>query len=308
MRPSWKGVFPAVTTQFHRDGSLDLEATARHIEVLIDSGVSGLVMLGSLGENVQLSPDEKRQVMKTALEASAGRVPVLSGVAECSTATACQYARDMERIGADGIMVLPAMVYRADRAETLHHFRSVARASGLPIIVYNNPLAYTVDVTPEMFAELADEPTLVAVKESSGNPRRITDIINTVGDRYILFGGVDDLILETAILGAEGWIAGMGLAFPKENQYLWDLMMAGEWEKAREIYRWYTPLLHLDIPIKFVQYIKLAIQEAGLGAEWVRAPRLPLEGTEREEVLGIIRRGIETRPHVPARRTAGEAA
>jgi dihydrodipicolinate synthase/N-acetylneuraminate lyase len=296
MRPNWKGVFPAVTTQFHRDESLDLEATARHIEALIDSGVSGLVMLGSLGENVQLLPDEKRRVMKMALEVSGGRVPVLSGVAECSTAMACQYARDMERIGAGGIMVLPAMVYRADAGEAMNHFRTVARASGLPIIVYNNPLAYTVDVTPEMFAELADEPTLVAIKESSGNVRRITDIINTVGDRYILFGGVDDLILESAILGAEGWIAGVGLAFPKENQYLWDLMMAGEWGKAREVYRWFTPLLHLDIPVKFVQYIKLAIQEVGLGAEWVRAPRLTLAGSEREEVLRIIRRGLETRP------------
>ncbi len=304
MRPNWKGVFPAVTTQLHKDESLNLEATARHIEALIDSGISGLVMLGSLGENVQLEPEEKRLVMKTAIEASAGRIPVLSGVAECSTAMACRYARDMERMGADGIMVLPAMVYKCDPAETLNHFRTVAQASGLPIIVYNNPLAYSVDVTPEMFVELADEPTLVAIKESSGNVRRITDIINTVGDRYILFGGVDDLILESALLGAEGWIAGMGLAFPRENQYLWDLMMAGRWEKAREIYRWYTPLLHLDISLKFVQYIKLAIQEVGLGAEWVRAPRLPLSGAEREDVLRIIRHGAESRPAIPARSIA----
>jgi dihydrodipicolinate synthase/N-acetylneuraminate lyase len=302
MRPNWKGVFPALTTQFHRDESLDLEATARHIEALIDSGVSGLVMLGSLGENVQLEPDEKRQVMRAALEVSAGRVPVLSGVAECSTAMAVRYARDMERLGADGIMLLPAMVYKSDPAETIHHFRTVARATGLPIIVYNNPVAYTVDITPEMFRELADVPNLVAIKESSGNVRRITDLINTVGDRYILFGGVDDLILESALLGADGWIAGVGLAFPKENQYLWDLMMAGRWEEARAIYRWFTPLLHLDIPVKFVQYIKLAIHEAGLGEEWVRAPRLPLEGAEREEVLRIIRQGTETRPAIPARK------
>ena len=302
MRPNWKGVFPALTTQFHKDESLDLEATARHIEALINSGVSGLVMLGSLGENVQLEPDEKRQVMRAALEVSAGRVPVLSGVAECSTAMAVRYARDMERLGADGIMLLPAMVYKSDPAETIHHFRTVARATGLPIIVYNNPVAYTVDITPEMFRELADVPNLVAIKESSGNVRRITDLINTVGDRYILFGGVDDLILESALLGADGWIAGVGLAFPKENQYLWDLMMAGRWEEARAIYRWFTPLLHLDIPVKFVQYIKLAIHEAGLGEEWVRAPRLPLEGAEREEVLRIIRQGTETRPAIPARK------
>lgn len=299
MRVSWSGVFPAVTTQFGEDESLDLDATARHLEALIASGVQGLIMLGSLGENVTLEPGEKRQVMEMALRVSHGRVPILSGVAECSTAAACAYARDMERLGADGLMVLPAMVYRSDPRETVAHFRTVARASGLPIIVYNNPIAYNVDITPPMFAELADEATLVALKESSGDVRRITDIINTVGDRYTIFVGVDDLILESALLGAQGWVAGVGLAFPRENQYLWDLAMSGQWEKAREVYRWYMPLLHLDIGPRFIQYIKLAIQECGLGAEWVRAPRLPLHGAEREEVLRIIRRGIETRPTVP---------
>ena len=302
MKPNWKGVFPAVTTQLKKDQSLDLDATARHIEVLIDSGVSGLIMLGSLGENTALEPEEKRRVMEVALKTSRGRVPVLSGVAECSTASACRYARDMEKLGANGLMVLPAMVYKSDARETLAHFRSVARASGLPIICYNNPIAYTVDITPEMFAELADEKSLVAIKESSGNVRRITDLFNTVGDRYIIFTGVDDLALESALLGAHGWIAGVGLAFPRENQRLWDLASSGQWEKARELYRWYTPLLHLDIPIKFVQYIKLAIQECGLGAEWVRAPRLPLEGREREEILKIIHKGIEKRPAVSSLR------
>ena len=296
----WKGVFPAVTTQFKQDQSLDLEATARHLEVLLDSGISGLVMLGSLGENAALEPDEKRQIMRMAVEVSRSRVPVLSGVAENSTAAACRYARDMESLGADGIMLLPAMVYKADARETMTHFRAVADASGLPIICYNNPLAYSVDITPEMFAELADEPKFVAIKESSGNVRRITDIHNLLGDRYTLFTGVDDLALESILLGAEGWIAGVGLAFPRENQYLWELATSGQWEAAREIYRWYMPLLHLDIPIKFVQYIKLALQECGLGAEWVRAPRLPLEGAEREHILGIIRHGLETRPHIPA--------
>jgi dihydrodipicolinate synthase/N-acetylneuraminate lyase len=296
MKSRWKGVFPAVTTQMKRDQTLDLDATARHLEVLIDSGVAGLIMLGSLGENTALEPEEKRRVTQTAIEASHGRVPVLSGVAECSTAAACRYARDMERLGADGLMVLPAMVYKADPGETMAHFRAVARSTDLPIICYNNPIAYTVDITPEMFAELADEPTLVAIKESSGNVRRITDIINIVGDRYTLFTGVDDLALESVLLGAEGWIAGVGLAFPRENQYLWDLAMRGKWEEARTLYRWYMPLLHLDIPVKFVQYIKLAMQECGLGSEWVRAPRLPLEGEERAAVLKIIRHGIETRP------------
>jgi dihydrodipicolinate synthase/N-acetylneuraminate lyase len=296
---NWKGVFPAATTQFKQDQSLDLEGTARHLEVLIASGVSGIIMLGSLGENVALEPEEKRQVMRAAIEVSGGRVPILSGVAENSTAAACRYARDMENLGADGIMLLPAMVYKADPRETMTHFRTVARSSGLPIICYNNPVAYTVDITPEMFAELADEPNLVAIKESSGNVRRITDIYNIVGNRYTIFTGVDDLALESVLLGAEGWIAGVGLAFPRENQYLWELATSGQWEKAREIYRWYMPLLHLDIPIKFVQYIKLTIQECGLGTEWVRAPRLPIEGAERESILKIIRDGIAKRPSIP---------
>src|SRR6266404_274555 len=301
MTTTWKGVFPAATTQLKKDQSLDLDATARHLEVLIDSGVSGLIMLGSLGENTALEPDEKRRVMEVALQASRGRVPVLSGVAECSTAAGCRYARAMEKLGANGLMVLPAMVYKADPRETIAHFRAVARSSGLPVICYNNPIAYGVDITPEMFAELADQKTLVAIKESSGNVRRITDLFNTVGNRYTIFTGVDDLALESVLLGAEGWIAGVGLAFPRENQYLWELATNGQWEKARELYRWYTPLLHLDIPIKFVQYIKLTIQECGLGAEWVRAPRLPLRGQEREAILQIIRKGIATRPKIPKR-------
>jgi 1-pyrroline-4-hydroxy-2-carboxylate deaminase len=195
LRTTWKGVFPAVTTQLRRDQSVDLDATARHIEALIGAGVQGLVMLGSLGENTLLEPDEKRSVMRMALGAARGRVPVLSGVAEFSTAAACRYARDMESLGADGLMVLPAMVYKAQPEEALAHFRTVARATGLPIIVYNNPLAYYVDITPAMFETLADQENLVAIKESSGDVRRVTDIINQVGNRYTLFAGVDDLIL-----------------------------------------------------------------------------------------------------------------
>jgi 4-hydroxy-tetrahydrodipicolinate synthase len=301
MNLRWQGVFPAVTTQLRRDQSLDLEATARHVEVLLDSGVSGLVMLGSLGENQQLLPDEKRQVMAATIEATRRRVPVLSGVIENSTFGAIAYARDMEKMRADGLMLLPAMVYKADARETVAHYRAVAAATSLPIICYNNPLAYTVDITPEMFADLADVKNFVAIKESSGDVRRVTDLRNLTGDRYQLFCGVDDLVLESVLLGVTGWIAGMGLAFPKENQHFWDLAIAGKYEEARRLYAWFTPLLHLDTPVKFVQYIKLAIQEAGLGAEWVRAPRLPLVGEERERILGIIRRGLETRPKVPPR-------
>jgi 4-hydroxy-tetrahydrodipicolinate synthase len=301
MRVDWHGVFPAVTTQLRKDQSLDFEATARHIEVLLESGVSGLVMLGSLGENQQLLPDEKRKLMAATIEAVRGRVPVLSGVIENSTAGAVAYARDMEKMRADGLMLLPAMVYKADARETVAHYRTVAAATSLPIICYNNPLAYTVDITPEMFAELAAVENFVAIKESSGDVRRVTDLRNLTGDRYQLFCGVDDLVLESVLLGVTGWIAGMGLAFPKENQHLWDLAIAGQYEEARRLYAWFTPLLHLDTPVKFVQYIKLAIQEAGLGAEWVRAPRLPIVGEERERILGIIRRGLETRPKLPPR-------
>lgn len=299
MKCSWEGVFPAVTTQFNPDLSIDFDATARHIEVLIESGVKGLVMLGSLGENNTLLPDEKIAVVKCAITASNGRVPVLSGVSELSTTVACRYIEELEKIGADGAMVMPAMVYPADKKEAIHHFVSVAKASNLPIILYNNPLAYPVDLTPDMLIELAEQENFVAIKESSGNTRRFTDIVNTLGDRYTLFAGVDDLALECAVLGAKGWIAGIGLAFPAENQALWELMMAGHWDEAREIYRWYTPLLHLDVGAKFVQNIKLAIQEVGYGSEWVRAPRMVLQGAEREEVLLTIREGIRNRPKLP---------
>jgi 4-hydroxy-tetrahydrodipicolinate synthase len=299
----WRDVFPALTTQFHRDESLDLEANSRHIEAILASGVAGIVMLGSLGENATLAPDEKRKVVKAAIEVTRGRVPVIAGVVETSTAAAIAFARDMERLGADGLMLLPAMIYRADPRETLAHFRAVARATQLPIIGYNNPLAYHVDITPAMFEELADLPNLVAIKESSGDVRRITDLRNLLGDRYVLFCGVDDLALESVVLGVDGWIAGIGLAFPAENQRFWELAVAGRIEAARELYRWFTPLMHLDTHVKFVQYIKLAIQEVGLGAEWVRAPRRPLAGTERRQILEIIHRGIKARPALPAARS-----
>jgi 4-hydroxy-tetrahydrodipicolinate synthase len=253
-------------------------------------------MLGSLGENVALSREEKREVVRCALATAGGKVPVLGSVAELNTADAVGWVRELEGLGAQGAMVMPCMAFRPDREETLAHYRTVAAATQLPLIVYNNPISYHADVTPEMFEELAEVPNLVAIKESSGDVRRITDLINTVGDRYVLFAGVDDLALESAMLGADGWIAGIGLAFPEENQRLWDLAMAGEWDRARDLYRWYTPLLHLDVGLKFVQNIKLAIQEVGLGLEWVRLPRLPLHGAERERVLGIIRKGLERRP------------
>ncbi len=294
----WHGVFPAVTTQFKKDQSLDLKATERHLEALIASGITGLIMLGSLGENTALEPDEKIDVLKAAKAVAAGRIPVLSGVAEVTTARACNYAKALEDIGVDGLMIMPAMIYKADETEALAHFRAVGKATKLPWMLYNNPLAYYVDVTPRMLNELSNMKNLVALKESSGNTRRITDIHNEVGHRYAIFSGVDDLLLECAALGIDGWVAGTGIAFPEENQHFWELTRAGKWEEARAIYRWFTPLLHLDVHLKFVQYIKLAVQEAGLGKEWVRAPRLPLAGEERERVLKIIHEGLAKRPKI----------
>ena len=299
MTINWQGVFPALTTQFRADQSLDLAATANHLETMIQAGIHGVILLGSVGENTAHEYDEKLTVLRELKQVVRGRIPVLSGVAEYTTALACRYARDAEKIGLDGLMVLPAMVYKADSRETLAHFRTVARSTALPIMVYNNPVSYSVDVTPEMFTELADEPNIVALKESSDNVRRITDIVNLLGDRYILFSGVDDLVLESVLLGVQGWVSGRVNAFPHENRVLWDLATSGQWEEARELYRWYTPLLHLDTRIKLVQYIKLAMAETGMGSEWVRAPRLPLAGAEREEILRIIRHAIATRPALP---------
>ena len=308
MKPYWQGVFPAVTTQFKRDQSLDLQATSRHIEVLIESGISGLILLGSLGENQSLEPAEKRQVMEAAVKVVGGRVPVLSGVAETSTAAACRYVREGESLGMDGFMLMPAMIYRGDPRETMAHFRTVAAATGLPIMIYNNPISYGNDITPEMFSDLGDVKNFVALKESSGNVRRITDLHNTVGDRYAIFTGVDDLVLESAVLGIDGWVAGSGIAFPRENQHFWQITRRGQWAEARQFYRWFTPILHLDTHVKFVQYIKLAVQECGLGVEWVRAPRRTLIGAERKQVLNVIRQGIAHRPKFSSKaiRAAGE--
>jgi dihydrodipicolinate synthase/N-acetylneuraminate lyase len=298
MKVSWQGVYPAATTEFHPDYSLDLAATAKHIDAMIKAGVHGMIVLGTVGENCSLEYREKLDIIRAAREVIAGRVPLLTGVAECTTATACRFAADAQKAGVDGLMVLPAMVYKADGREATAHFRAVAKATDLPIMIYNNPVSYSVDVTPPMFAELADEPKFVAIKESSENVRRITDLRNACGDRFLLFAGVDDLALESAMLGATGWVSGLVNAFPAENRLLWDLATAGRYEEAVKIYRWYTPLLHLDTLPKLVQYIKLANAECGLGSETTRPPRLRIEGAEREAVLGIIRQAIKSRPRI----------
>ncbi len=294
--PRWSGVFPAITTQFTADGALDLAATAKHIEVLIDSGINGLVMAGSLGENQTISPEEKRQLVKHAVQVAGKRIPVLTGVAESSTAAATAYMSDCEQLGVAGFMVMPAMIYKADATEAETYFRTVGTATKLPWMLYNNPVGYYVDITASQLQRLVDMPNLVAIKESSANTRRITELRIALRDRLQIFSGVDDLILQSAALGIDGWVAGSGIAFPKENQYFWDLMQAGKWEEARKMYLWFYPLMKLDTNLKFVQYIKLAVQEVGLGKEYVRAPRLTLTGAEREQVLATIHHGIANRP------------
>ncbi len=296
MAIEWRGVYPAVTTQFKPDQSLDLEATEAHLDMLIRAGVDGLVMLGTVGEAASLDPVEKRDVLNAAVKTAGGRLPVLAGVAEGATAAACRLAVDAQDLGCDGLMVLPGLVYTSDARETLAHYRSVAQATNLPVMCYNNPVSYGVDITPQMFADLADTPNLLAIKESSDDVRRLTDLVNLLGDRYVLFCGVDDLALESALMGADGWVAGLVNAFPEETVQLWSLAKAGRWEVARALYRWFAPVLHLDCHVKLVQYIKLAQAMCGLGTETVRAPRMVIEGEERERVMAIIQAAIDARP------------
>jgi 1-pyrroline-4-hydroxy-2-carboxylate deaminase len=304
MATDWAGVFPAATTQFAADESLDLAATLRHYDVLLEAGVHGMIVLGTVGENSSLEFSEKLDVVRAVVDHVARRVPVLTGVAENTTALACKYSAAAQELGVDGLMVLPGTGYKSDPRETIAHFRRVASAVDLPIMCYNNPVTYGVDITPEMFDELADEPRFVAIKESSDNSRRITDLINRCGDRYALFCGVDDLVFESATLGASGWVSGLVNAFPAENRLLWDLLRSERYQEALRVYRWYTPLLHLDTQVKLVQYIKLAVAECGYGSETVRGPRLPITGPERAQVLGTIRKAIATRPSVPGPRLA----
>jgi len=300
MDVNWHGVMPALMTEMTGDGALDLDATRRHIAQCIEAGCEGFVMLGTLGENNSLTMDEKAAVVSAAVDAAQGRVPVLAGIAEYTTAFAIDAAHRMKDAGAEGLMVLPCMVYEQDAREAVTHFRAVARATDLPIMIYNNRVSYKVDLSPEDFADLASEANIVAVKESSHDSRRMTDMINRLGDRYKLFCGVDDLALENVLFGAVGWVAGMANCFPHESVRLFNLAEAGKLDEALAIYRWFMPLLHLDTDVKLVQYIKLANQMTGYGAEHVRPPRLPLIGAERAEVETIVRRAIETRPQLAA--------
>lgn len=294
----WQGVFPALMTEFKADGALDLDATQRHIQSCMDAGIEGLVMLGTLGENPSLTADEKEQVLRAAVEAADGRIPVLTGVAEYTTAFGIEFAKRAERAGCAGLMALPCMVYQQDSQEAIMHFKTLAAATDLPIMIYNNPVAYKVDLSPRDFAELAAVENIVAVKESSHDSRRITDMFNEVGDRYVIFCGVDDLVLENALFGAKGWVCGLVNSFPKEAVQLFRLARQGKVEEAYELYKWFMPLLHLDVDVKLVQMIKLANQLTGEGFENVRPPRLRLAGAERARVEQVVARALETRPNL----------
>lgn len=294
--PQWRGIFPAVTTKFDAKENLDVPAMERHFEFLIANGVDGLVTGGSLGEASTLTLEEKLQVAEIAVKVSAGRVPVLANVSETSTREALRYVEGANRIGVQGLMLMPAVIYVADAREAMANVRTIADAAQLPTMVYNNPVAYRVDLTPDNFAELADCEWLVAIKESTDNIRRLTDLRNALGTRYQLFIGVDDLSFEGLALGCDGLLAGLCTAFPAETVALYRLMQARRYDEALKLYQWFTPLLHLDVSTKLVQNIKLVEAMVGVGTEHVRRPRLPLVGAERERVQAIVRKGLDTRP------------
>lgn len=295
----WVGVFPALTTPFNAAEELDLAALATQAAFQLGAGVDGLIVLGSLGENGTLDPEEKDAIVRTVAGVVAGRVPLLATVAERSTRAAVRAAKAAIAAGATGLMLLPPMQYASTPAETEAYLRAVAAAVDVPIMLYSNPLAYRTDLTPELLARLADEPKFVALKESSGDTRRLTDLKNRLGDRYALFCGVDDLAFEALTLGADGWVAGLVVAFPKETVAIYKLAKAGRYAEALAIYRWFMPLLHLDVGDRFVHQIKLAMQEAGVGSEQVRAPRRNLDGALREEVVATLRAALATRPALP---------
>src|SRR5918998_2226168 len=296
---SWEGVFPAVTTQFREDFSLDVEATRRVMDALIRDGVSGLIVCGTVGENTALTRSEKIEVMEAAKDVARGRVPVIAGVAEFTTAFASEMAREAQRVGIDGIMVMPALVYSAKPHETAAHFRGVSKASDMPIMVYNNPPIYKNDVTPDILASLADCETVMCFKDSSGDTRRFIDTRNMVGDRFVLFAGLDDVVVESVMLGAEGRISGMSNAFPQEGETLFRLAKAGRYEEAGALYEWFMPLLHLDARPDLVQCIKLCEEIMGRGPALTRPPRLALLPHEKAEVEAMMAKALKNRPVLP---------
>jgi len=295
---TWSGVYPAATTQFTSELALDLPATQKVQSALIDDGVDGIIVAGTVGENNSLEPDEKRAVLKAGCEVAAGRVPVLVGVSELTTKRAVAFARDAEQIGADALMVLPAMVYVPTDEELYTHFKAVAEATSLPVMLYNNPPAYRVSISMEVLRKLSSVANIVAIKESAPDPRRFTDVFNTFGDRFTLVAGLDDIALEGLLLGASGWVSGLTNAFPRESVALVAAVRKGDLATALSIYRWFMPLLHLDAEHDLVQSIKLAEQIMGRGSERVRLPRLPLSGERRKEVTAWVEKCAATRPRL----------
>lgn len=289
----WKGVFPAVTTKLTQDGKVDLKATQASIDRLITNGVSGVIVLPMLGENASLSLEEREAVIRAAVEMAAGRVPVLSGLAEITLENAKKHAALYRSFGAQGLMVFPSLGYKTDARETVEWYKGVASASDLPIMIYNNPIAYGVDCTPAILKELVNTPEIVCIKEETGDVRRVTDLFIEFGDRFSVFCGVDDLIVESRALGVTGWVSGMTNVWPAQCVEIFNLTGEEQFAKARELYHILTPSFHLDVHVKLVQYIKLAENLVYGAPEWTRAPRLSLVGEEREYVISTVTKAID---------------
>jgi len=300
MSIKWTGVFPAVTTKFTANDELDFPAFDLNIEAQLEAGAEGIILGGTLGEASVLSDDEKIEILKHTLQLVNGRVPVLLNIAEPTTKKAIAAAQKAEEAGAQGLMLLPPMRYLADSDETLDYLTEVAKSTKLPIMIYNNPVDYKIEVTLDMFEELAKYPNIQAIKESTRDISNITRLINRFGDRFAIFTGVDPIAMESIVMGCVGWVAGLVCAFPKETVAIYRLVKENRTAEALKIHRWFLPILELDTHPKLVQYIKLAEVGTGIGTERTRAPRLALKGTERERVLKIINDGLATRPELPA--------
>ena len=295
----WNGVYPALTTKFTASDTLDFKLFEKNLNAQLDAGVDGVILGGSLGEASVLTSEEKYDLLKFTVEKVAGNVPVVMNIAEGRTSDAVKLAQESEKLGAKGLMMLPPMRYKSDHRETVTFFKTIAKATPLPLMIYNNPIDYKIEVTLEMFDELVEMPNINAVKESTRDVSNVTRMINRFGDRFKILCGVDPLAMEAMLMGAHGWVAGLVCAFPAETVAIYRLIKAGRTAEALKIYRWFLPILELDIHAKLVQYIKLAEAETGIGSENVRAPRLTLVGEERTRVLKIIRDGIATRPKLP---------
>lgn len=299
MSINWNGVFPALTTKFTADDELDLILFNKNLEAQLEAGVNGIILGGTLGEASVLSIEEKEKLVKNALQKVEGKVPVVLNIAEGATREALRQAQLAKDWGVQGLMLLPPMRYKSDHTETVTYFKTIASSTELPIMIYNNPVDYKIEVTLDMFEELAEEQNIQSVKESTRDVTNVTRMINRFGTRFKILCGVDTLAMEELCLGADGWVAGLVDAFPKETVAIYKLVKAGRISEALTIYRWYMPLLELDIHPKLVQYIKLAEVEVGIGSEHVRAPRLLLEGEERERISGIISKAVAERPTLP---------